>query len=89
MATKVKTRKVDGEILVSLCIRCKCCLAGTGHCYTCHTSTSIANMCGCGECDGKADSFVELEAMRVQRRKVRYEYRSRARITRNGNDAAL
>jgi len=74
-----KLRKIEGEVLISLCTKCKCCLAKKEHCFVCHTSTSIANMCGCGECDSKANAFVEMEVMRTQRRKA--AQRDRARLS--------
>lgn len=76
--TRPNLKMVEGEILISLCNQCKCCLPRAGHCAICHLGTSIAKMCGCGECNAKADSFIEIEAERTKRKNINFT----SRITR-------
>jgi len=61
----------NGEILVSLCKECKCCIPLDGHCYVCHTEQSIDKMCGCGNCPAMAKDYAEREAMRIKNRSWR------------------
>jgi hypothetical protein len=72
-----KLPTVGGEVIAALCTSCKCCLANSGHCWTCHTTATIAKLCGCGDCDGQAKLFAETEAIRVKNRQIRYSTKGR------------
>jgi hypothetical protein len=69
---------VKTEILSALCKECNCCLANGPHCWICHTSVTIKQLCGCGDCDGQAALYVETQALRVKKAQIRY--RTSARI---------
>jgi len=58
--------KVIKEPLFALCDNCKCCLAKTSHCWHCHINSTIAGLCGCGDCPSRADAFYDLEQLRIR-----------------------
>lgn len=59
--------KIEHEVLTVFCKKCTCCLANGTHCATCHTKKSIKTLCGCGNCLGKAQDYLERETMRQTR----------------------
>lgn len=63
MATP-KILRVEGEVLTALCHKCKCCLAGGTHCWSCHVATPIAKLCGCGDCVARIDDYQERMKIR-------------------------
>lgn len=65
-------KQVEGERLIALCDSCKCCIPRSGHCAICHLNKSIANLCGCKECDSKANAYVEIETIRSNERRLRF-----------------
>lgn len=69
--------KAESEMLVALCLRCTCCLAGGPHCWTCHTTTSIDRLCGCGDCSGQAQVYAETQALRIRNQQIKYGSRPR------------
>jgi len=58
---------VDNEVLTMFCGCCKCCLASSTHCGTCHVKKSIKQLCGCGGCEAKALDYLEREESRRER----------------------
>lgn len=65
MAAKIIT--LGNEIVSAFCNECKCCLASTTHCATCHSKKEIKTLCGCGECAEKIQDYLEREQARVAR----------------------
>lgn len=59
--------KIGHEVLTAFCVSCKCCLADSGHCGTCHVTKSIERLCGCGNCPTKAHDYLEREQIRQKR----------------------
>jgi hypothetical protein len=51
------------EKLVALCDKCKCCLADTTHCWECHVTKSIAELCGDDLCEAKVEDYKQREKM--------------------------
>jgi len=60
--------KIGTEVFTVFCVKCKCCLARTGHCAKCHTVKTIKTLCGCGgNCLARAEDYLERETMRQRR----------------------
>lgn len=78
-------RTVDNEILTALCVRCECCLANEGHCWTCHTTVSIKDLCGCLDCYDQAKDFNARDAERVAARRVNLSTKARLKAITNGS----
>lgn len=56
------------EQLVALCDRCLCCLANRGHCWTCHTTISIKDLCGDDVCEDKMSDYLSRQEIIRKRR---------------------
>lgn len=78
-STSNPMKTANGELLTALCTHCKCCLAGVGHCWTCHSTISIKDLCDCGSCYQEAIDYNEREAARILERNFRHDLRQRAR----------
>jgi len=63
--------KLNNEVLTALCTNCKCCLADSAHCHTCHINIPIEDLCGCGNCKAKADDFLERVKLSLAKKKMR------------------
>lgn len=64
------TLKLGNEVLTVFCPDCKCCLASTSHCGTCHTKKAIKTLCGCGNCVQRAQDYLDREEARQARMAV-------------------
>lgn len=52
------------ETFSVLCKKCKCCLANTTHCWTCHTTKSMEQLCGDDQCEEKLNDYLAREEAR-------------------------
>lgn len=59
VARENQIRRIEGEVMTSLCIDCKCCLAQEGHCWNCHSTISVEKLCGCGNCLAMVSDYIE------------------------------
>lgn len=59
---------LNGDILTATCKACKCCLGADSHCWNCHTTMSVKELCDCGLCPSMLDDYVQREKMREQRK---------------------
>lgn len=68
---------LGSEILTAICKACRCCLSKNGHCWNCHTTMSVKELCDCGMCPSMIDDYLAREHVR--------ELSKNGRLVRQGN----